>query len=110
MRRPIAVLALAFVSAAALPAQGPAADPVLAARIKELYTKREARIRVRDGTQLFTSIYTLPLWTNWLGRPFSIAVVSCQASSSLPVHFPTVIVHHLARFSLLSEVGAMAAT
>ena len=45
-----------------------------------------------------------------LGRHFSIAVVSCQASSSPFVHFPTVIVHRLARFSLLSEVGAMAAT
>jgi len=47
-------------------------------------------------------------WT--LGKHFSIAVVSCQASSSPFVHFPTVIVHRLARFSLLSEVGAMAAT
>jgi len=45
-----------------------------------------------------------------LGKHFSIAVVSCQASSSPFVHFPTVIVHRLARFSLLSEVGAMAAT
>src|SRR5512142_2423565 len=57
MRRPLALLALALVAAAALPAQGPVADPALAARIKELYTKREVRIRVRDGTQLFTSIY-----------------------------------------------------
>ncbi|HTJ23469.1 MAG TPA: CocE/NonD family hydrolase [Gemmatimonadaceae bacterium] len=57
MRRPLALLALALVSAAALAAQGPPGDPALAARIKELYTKREARIRVRDGTQLFTSIY-----------------------------------------------------
>jgi uncharacterized protein len=57
MRRPLAVLALALLSAAALPAQGPAADPALAARIKELYAKREVRIRVRDGVQLFTSIY-----------------------------------------------------
>jgi len=30
---------------------------MLAARIKELYAKREVRIRVRDGVQLFTSIY-----------------------------------------------------
>jgi hypothetical protein len=30
---------------------------MLAARIKELYTKREVRIRARDGVQLFTSIY-----------------------------------------------------
>jgi hypothetical protein len=45
-----------------------------------------------------------------LGKRFSIAVVSCQVSSSLLVHFPTVIVHRLARFSLLSEVGALAAT
>src|SRR5512146_221618 len=57
MRRPLALLALALVFATALPAQGPPGDPALAARIKELYTKREARIRVRDGTQLFTSIY-----------------------------------------------------
>jgi putative CocE/NonD family hydrolase len=57
MRRPLAVLALALISAAALSAQGPAADPALAARIKELYDKREVRIRVRDGAQLFTSIY-----------------------------------------------------
>jgi Transposase DDE domain len=54
---------------------------------------------------------TAPLPTLFaLGRRFSIAVVSCQASSSLVVHFPRVIVHRLARFSLLSEVGAMAAT
>ena len=57
MRRPLVLLALALVFATALPAQGPPGDPALAARIKELYTKREARIRVRDGTQLFTSIY-----------------------------------------------------
>ena len=49
-------------------------------------------------------------WKGRLGKHFSIAVVSCQASSSPFVHFPTVIVHRLARFSLLSEVGAMAAT
>ena len=56
MRRSLALLAL--VCAAALPVLAqPTADPALAARIKELYTKREARIRVRDGVQLFTSIY-----------------------------------------------------
>ena len=54
MRRLLAFLALVF--AAELSAQ-PIPDPTLAARIKELYTKREARIRVRDGAQLFTSIY-----------------------------------------------------
>ena len=57
MRSPFAVLALAAVSAAALPAQPPADAAALAARVKELYTKREVRIRTRDGTQLFTSIY-----------------------------------------------------
>jgi putative CocE/NonD family hydrolase len=56
MRLSLALLALALGSGAALPAQ-PVQDPVLAARIKELYTKREVRIRVRDGAQLFTSIY-----------------------------------------------------
>jgi hypothetical protein len=45
-----------------------------------------------------------------LGKRFSIAVVSCQVSSSLLVRFPTVVVLRLARFSLLSEVGAIAAT
>src|SRR3954471_5804197 len=43
-----------------------------------------------------------------LGKHFSIAVVSCQASSSPFVRFPTVIVHRLATFSLLSEVVASA--
>jgi len=57
MRSPLALLALAVVSAAALPAQPPADAVALTARIKELYTKREVRIRARDGTQLFTSIY-----------------------------------------------------
>ncbi len=57
MRRPLAFLALALVATAVLPAQGQGGDPALAARIKELYTKREVRIRVRDGAQLFTSIY-----------------------------------------------------
>ena len=44
------------------------------------------------------------------GKRFSIAVVSRQVFSSLLVCFPTVTVHRLARFSLLSEVGAMATT
>ncbi len=58
MRRHLAVLA-AILLATALPAQAPVGpDPTLAARIKERYTKREVRIRVRDGVQLFTSIYT----------------------------------------------------
>ena len=56
MRRSIALLILAVVSAATLSAQAPI-DTALAARIKERYTKREVRIRVRDGVQLFTSIY-----------------------------------------------------
>jgi len=56
MRRSFALLTLAVVSAATLSAQAPV-DTALAARIKELYTKREVRIRVRDGAQLFTSIY-----------------------------------------------------
>jgi hypothetical protein len=41
---------------------------------------------------------------------FSIAVVSCQVSSRLLIRFSAVVVHHLARFSLLSEVSALAAT
>ncbi|HEV8495731.1 MAG TPA: CocE/NonD family hydrolase [Gemmatimonadaceae bacterium] len=58
MRRPLAAVALALLSAAPLLAQAPPGpDPMLAARIKELYTKREVRIRARDGVQLFTSIY-----------------------------------------------------
>ena len=58
MRRPLATLAVILLSTAALPAQGPQGpDPTLATRIRELYTKREVRIRVRDGVQLFTSIY-----------------------------------------------------
>jgi uncharacterized protein len=58
MRRSLALLTLVLLSAAVLPAQGPPRpDSALAARIKELYTKREVRIRVRDGVQLFTSIY-----------------------------------------------------
>lgn len=58
MRRSIALLAVLLLSAAALPAQAPPGpDPTLAARIKERYVKREVRIRVRDGAQLFTSIY-----------------------------------------------------
>lgn len=56
MRRPLALLAFALLSAAPLAAHAQP-DPVLAARIKELYNKREVRIRVRDGAQLFTSIY-----------------------------------------------------
>jgi putative CocE/NonD family hydrolase len=57
MRSPFALLALAVVSAAALPAQPSADAAATATRIKDLYTKREVRIRTRDGTQLFTSIY-----------------------------------------------------
>ncbi len=58
MRRSIALFAVLLLSAAALPAQAPPGpDPTLAARIKERYVKREVRIRVRDGAQLFTSIY-----------------------------------------------------
>ena len=57
MRRLLAFLAFALSFATAVPAQGPTADPALAARIKELYSKREVRIRVRDGVQLFTSVY-----------------------------------------------------
>jgi hypothetical protein len=45
-----------------------------------------------------------------LGRRFSIAVVSCQVPSPLLVRFPPVLIHPLARFLLLFEVGAMAAT
>lgn len=58
MRRSIALLAVLLLSAAALPAQAPpGSDPTLAARIKERYVKREMRIRVRDGAQLFTASY-----------------------------------------------------
>jgi putative CocE/NonD family hydrolase len=58
MRRPLALLVLGVLSATALPAQTPQGPgQALAARIKELYTKREVRIRARDGAQLFTSIY-----------------------------------------------------
>src|SRR5690349_16097335 len=45
-----------------------------------------------------------------LGKLFSIAVGLWQAPSSPLSGFSAAIVHHLARFSLLSEVGAMAAT
>jgi hypothetical protein len=38
-----------------------------------------------------------------------MAVAWCQISLPLLVRFSAVVAHHLARFSLLSEVGAMAA-
>ena len=49
-------LLIALLLAAPLAAQAPA-DPTLAARIKQNYRKIEARITVRDGVKLFTSIY-----------------------------------------------------
>jgi putative CocE/NonD family hydrolase len=52
-----AALAAETISAPPSVAQAPVADPALAARIKERYTKREVKIRVRDGVQLFTSVY-----------------------------------------------------
>ena len=58
MRASLAFVAIAVLSVSTpIAAQVPQGDPTLAARIKQLYTKREVRIRVRDGTQLFTSIY-----------------------------------------------------
>jgi uncharacterized protein len=62
MRRSIARLVfVSVVVVAASPsiarAQPGASDTALARRIKEQYVKREVRIRVRDGAQLFTSIY-----------------------------------------------------
>ncbi|MGC2201725.1 MAG: hypothetical protein WA633_16520, partial [Stellaceae bacterium] len=45
-----------------------------------------------------------------LGNRFSIAAVWCQAPSSLIFRFLTMNACRLARLSLLSEVGAMAAT
>ena len=61
MRRSIARLVFASVVVATSPsiarAQPAGPDTALARRIKEQYVKREVRIRVRDGAQLFTSIY-----------------------------------------------------
>jgi putative CocE/NonD family hydrolase len=62
MRRSIARLILAsLVIASSAPAVGlgqpGGVDTALVRRIKERYVKREVRIRVRDGVQLFTSIY-----------------------------------------------------
>src|SRR5689334_18473191 len=62
MRRSIARLVFVSVVVVATSpsiarAQPGASDTALARRIKEQYLKREVRIRVRDGAQLFTSIY-----------------------------------------------------
>ena len=62
MRRSLARLVLASVVAVAgspsiTHPQPGAVDTALARRIKERYVKREVRIPVRDGAQLFTSIY-----------------------------------------------------
>ncbi len=50
----LSVVAL-FSLSAALPAQSPPASATT--NVQERYLKREVRIRVRDGVQLFTSIY-----------------------------------------------------
>ena len=62
MRRSLARLVFASVvvvatSPAIAHAQPGGADTALARLIRERYVKREVRIRVRDGAQLFTSIY-----------------------------------------------------
>ena len=79
MRRSFALLTLAVVSATTLSAQAPA-DTALAARIKERYTKREVRIRVRDGAQLFTSIY-VPRDTSEMNfKPLTVSGVTFSAA------------------------------
>jgi putative CocE/NonD family hydrolase len=69
-------------------AQAPVADPALAARIKERYTKREVKIRVRDGVQLFTSIYvprdTSKRYPVLLSRtPYSVAPYGTDYKATL---------------------------
>ncbi|HEY5441651.1 MAG TPA: CocE/NonD family hydrolase [Gemmatimonadaceae bacterium] len=64
------------------------ADQALAARIKERYTKREVRIRVRDGVQLFTSIYvpkdTTKRYPVLLSRtPYSVAPYGVDYKATL---------------------------
>jgi putative CocE/NonD family hydrolase len=56
MRRLIQLSLVALTAASSLGAQ-PQGDPALAARIRQNYRKIEARIPVRDGIKLFTSIY-----------------------------------------------------
>lgn len=56
-RLAIAVAVAVAATAAALPAQGPPADSIAVARVRQAYEKREVRIVMRDGVRLFTSIY-----------------------------------------------------
>lgn len=60
-RRIVQLLAAAVVSAAGVPplnAQRPGPDADAVAAVKAQYEKRELYLTMRDGTQLFTSIYT----------------------------------------------------
>ncbi len=50
--------ALAALLAPSLGAQPRAPDAAAAAAVRARYAKREARVRMRDGTHLFTAVYT----------------------------------------------------
>lgn len=86
------ILSLLFLlggtSPSLLHAQVPAADPALAARIRERYEKREVRVTVRDGVKLFTSIYvprdTTRRYAILLSRtPYSVAPYGADYKATL---------------------------
>ena len=87
--RHIGCLAMALsLTTASLIAQAPPVDASLAARMKERYVIREVRIRVRDGVQLFTSIYvprdTSRRYPVLLSRtPYSVAPYGADYKATL---------------------------
>jgi hypothetical protein len=91
MRRvvPWIVCSLAVVAPAAS-AQGPGGD---GARVRAAYAKREVRIPMRDGTELFTAVYTPraasgPVPVLLMRTPYSIAPYGADAYPAQLGPFP----------------------
>jgi hypothetical protein len=92
---PRTLLVALLCAAGALPAQRPAPDSSSLPRIRAQYIKREVEIPMRDGTRLFTAIYTprdttRPVPILLMRTPYGIAPYGADAYPAQLGPFPEI--------------------